>query len=171
MPCWWPCFFAQKLLKAQAKQPVDDAAKAASTPKRKDAKDASDDVKASTPKRKDAAKDAIADDIPKTSTPKRKDPTKDAVKDAAKDADDKASTPKRKDAPILLISPPSFDDATARRIFNGIRDHKDKDGELLSDMFMKLPSKKEYPDYYQVIPEPMDLVTIEVLFWFFYGFF
>lgn len=28
-------------------------------------------------------------------------------------------------------------------------------------MFSELPSEKEYPDYYQVIPEPIDLKEIE----------
>lgn len=31
----------------------------------------------------------------------------------------------------------------------------------LCDLFMVKPSKKDYPDYYQVILEPMDLRTIE----------
>lgn len=29
-------------------------------------------------------------------------------------------------------------------------------------MFMEKPSKKEYPDYYQVITDPVDMKTIEV---------
>lgn len=31
----------------------------------------------------------------------------------------------------------------------------------LCDLFMVKPSKKDYPDYYKVILEPMDLKTIE----------
>ena len=31
----------------------------------------------------------------------------------------------------------------------------------LCDLFMVKPSKKDYPDYYKVIQEPMDLKTIE----------
>ncbi|KAM9482460.1 polybromo 1, like isoform 1-T2 [Clarias gariepinus] len=34
-------------------------------------------------------------------------------------------------------------------------------GRRLCDLFMVKPSKKDYPDYYQVILEPMDLRTIE----------
>lgn len=34
-------------------------------------------------------------------------------------------------------------------------------GRRLCDLFMVKPSKKDYPDYYQVIFEPMDLRTIE----------
>uniref|UniRef100_A0A3P8UKR1 Protein polybromo-1 n=1 Tax=Cynoglossus semilaevis TaxID=244447 RepID=A0A3P8UKR1_CYNSE len=35
-------------------------------------------------------------------------------------------------------------------------------GRRLCDLFMVKPSKKDYPDYYKVILEPMDLRTIEV---------
>lgn len=34
-------------------------------------------------------------------------------------------------------------------------------GRRLCELFMVKPSKKDYPDYYQVILEPMDLRTIE----------
>ena len=35
------------------------------------------------------------------------------------------------------------------------------DGRSLIVIFMSLPSKKEYPDYYQVISEPIDMSIIE----------
>lgn len=34
-------------------------------------------------------------------------------------------------------------------------------GRRLCDLFMVKPSKKDYPDYYNVILEPVDLKTIE----------
>lgn len=34
-------------------------------------------------------------------------------------------------------------------------------GRRLCDLFMVKPSKKDYPDYYKIILEPMDLRTIE----------
>lgn len=34
-------------------------------------------------------------------------------------------------------------------------------GRRLCDLFMVKPSKKDYPDYYKVILEPMDLRTVE----------
>lgn len=55
-----------------------------------------------------------------------------------------------------------FDAADARRIWTAVKEHADPSGELLSDVFMKVPSKKEYPEYYQVIPEPMDLTMVKV---------
>lgn len=34
-------------------------------------------------------------------------------------------------------------------------------GRRLCDLFMVKPSKKDYPDYYKIILEPVDLKTIE----------
>eukprot|EP00794_Sanderia_malayensis_P006139 gene6139-6845_t len=38
---------------------------------------------------------------------------------------------------------------------------QDDDGRLLSEIFMELPSKVDYPDYYKVISQPMDIKTIQ----------
>ena len=38
---------------------------------------------------------------------------------------------------------------------------KTKDGRLPILLFMEKPSKKFFPDYYEVIQEPMDMLTIE----------
>ena len=35
------------------------------------------------------------------------------------------------------------------------------DGRHLIDIFITLPSKKDYPDYYQVITDPIDMQIIE----------
>jgi len=35
-------------------------------------------------------------------------------------------------------------------------------GRLMAELFVKLPSAKEYPDYYEVINDPIDLKTIKV---------
>lgn len=34
------------------------------------------------------------------------------------------------------------------------------DGRLLSEPFMKLPSRRELPDYYDVIKKPLDIKKI-----------
>ena len=34
-------------------------------------------------------------------------------------------------------------------------------GRFLRQIFMELPSRKDYPDYYQVILEPIDMTMIE----------
>ena len=36
-------------------------------------------------------------------------------------------------------------------------EYEDQDGRILSEPFMKLPSKKELPDYYEVIKRPVDI--------------
>ncbi|XP_077995606.1 protein polybromo-1-like [Glandiceps talaboti] len=46
-------------------------------------------------------------------------------------------------------------------LYKLIEDYQDKNGRYLTDIFMEKPSKKFYPDYYQVISEPIDMVTIE----------
>ncbi|XP_043236297.1 protein polybromo-1-like isoform X4 [Amphibalanus amphitrite] len=45
-------------------------------------------------------------------------------------------------------------------LFNTIRDHKDATGRQLSLIFVKLPSKLEYPDYFEVIKNPIHLERI-----------
>ena len=39
--------------------------------------------------------------------------------------------------------------------------YKDQDDRKLSEMFMKLPPKKDLPDYYQLIKIPIDLKKIK----------
>lgn len=39
--------------------------------------------------------------------------------------------------------------------------YEDPDERKLSEMFMKLPSKRELPDYYQLIKKPVDLKKIK----------
>lgn len=34
------------------------------------------------------------------------------------------------------------------------------DGRLLSEPFMKLPPRKDYPDYYDIIKKPIDITKI-----------
>ncbi|KAM3878342.1 protein polybromo-1-like [Diretmus argenteus] len=49
-----------------------------------------------------------------------------------------------------------------KALFSAVIDARDvATGRRLCDLFMVKPSKKDYPDYYKVILEPMDLRTIE----------
>ncbi|TGZ75143.1 hypothetical protein CRM22_000544 [Opisthorchis felineus] len=48
-----------------------------------------------------------------------------------------------------------------RRLLDIIIDYKDKDQRILSEPFMKLPTRKELPDYYEVIKKPMDFHRIK----------
>ncbi|KAG9290591.1 hypothetical protein G9A89_020961 [Geosiphon pyriformis] len=42
-----------------------------------------------------------------------------------------------------------------------IRKEKTENGRVISEIFEKLPSKKQYPDYYALIKEPISLATIQ----------
>ncbi|XP_069101019.1 protein polybromo-1-like isoform X15 [Argopecten irradians] len=46
-------------------------------------------------------------------------------------------------------------------IYKTVYDYTDADGRPLRMIFIELPSKRDYPDYYQVILQPIDMVTIE----------
>lgn len=48
-----------------------------------------------------------------------------------------------------------------RTLFSTVYDYSDINGRLLRPIFMVLPSRKDYPDYYQVIMEPVDMTMIE----------
>lgn len=48
-----------------------------------------------------------------------------------------------------------------RELFDAVKDHKDaKTGRVLCTVFMKLPSKSDYPDYYDIIKSPVDMEKI-----------
>ncbi|XP_048403261.1 protein polybromo-1 isoform X5 [Stegostoma tigrinum] len=45
-------------------------------------------------------------------------------------------------------------------LFEAVATYVDPTGHLISELFQKLPSKVQYPDYYEIIKEPIDLKTI-----------
>lgn len=47
-----------------------------------------------------------------------------------------------------------------KALYNSVRDFRDSEGRQLSEVFLKLPSKSLYPDYYEVIKQPIDLEKI-----------
>ncbi|XP_045467902.1 ATP-dependent helicase brm isoform X1 [Harmonia axyridis] len=47
-----------------------------------------------------------------------------------------------------------------KKLMNIVTKYTDSDGRLLSEPFMKLPPKKDYPDYYEVIKKPLDINKI-----------
>ncbi|KAK4337108.1 hypothetical protein RND71_043426 [Anisodus tanguticus] len=49
-----------------------------------------------------------------------------------------------------------------RKILSYVTEYKDVDGRVLSEPFMKLPSKKELPDYYEVIKKPVDIHKLKL---------
>nr|CAB3264682.1 protein polybromo-1 [Phallusia mammillata] len=48
----------------------------------------------------------------------------------------------------------------AQSIFDVLKDFEDENGHLIADSFMKLPSKRQNPDYYEKIVDPVDLTKI-----------
>ncbi|OWA53406.1 Transcription activator BRG1 [Hypsibius exemplaris] len=48
-----------------------------------------------------------------------------------------------------------------QKIHDVLVSYQDTDGRILSEPFVKLPTRKELPDYYQVIGKPIDLNRIE----------
>ncbi|XP_062853504.1 polybromo 1, like [Trichomycterus rosablanca] len=46
------------------------------------------------------------------------------------------------------------------QLLEALVSYTDPSGRLISDLFQKLPSKLQYPDYYAIIKEPIDLRTI-----------
>ncbi|XP_019754076.1 ATP-dependent helicase brm isoform X2 [Dendroctonus ponderosae] len=47
-----------------------------------------------------------------------------------------------------------------KKLMTIVTKYTDSDGRLLSEPFMKLPPRKDYPDYYEVIKKPMDIMRI-----------
>ncbi|XP_046634801.1 protein polybromo-1-like isoform X2 [Daphnia pulicaria] len=47
-----------------------------------------------------------------------------------------------------------------KALYEAIKEHRDLKGRQLASIFVKLPSKTEYPDYYEVIKKPIDLEKI-----------
>lgn len=47
-----------------------------------------------------------------------------------------------------------------KKLMNIVVKYTDSDGRLLSEPFMKLPSRRELPDYYEIIKKPVDINKI-----------
>ncbi|XP_056642745.1 ATP-dependent helicase brm-like isoform X1 [Diorhabda sublineata] len=47
-----------------------------------------------------------------------------------------------------------------RKLMTIVTRYTDSDGRLLSEPFIKLPPKKDYPDYYEIIKKPIDINKI-----------
>lgn len=65
-------------------------------------------------------------------------------------------------AKAKLIKKPKFpvyanNSKHIKGLYSAVRDFRDSEGRQLSEVFLKLPSKALYPDYYEVIKQPIDL--------------
>lgn len=46
-------------------------------------------------------------------------------------------------------------------IISGMKELKDRTGRRITDIFLEIPDKKMYPDYFKLIPKPIAIATIE----------
>ena len=84
-------------------------------------------------------------DYEEEKTPKKRGPKKRKVME----------TPKSSKSSERLLS-------QMKRILSIVIDYKDADDRILSEPFMKLPSRRELPDYYEVIKKPVDIRKLKL---------
>merc|ERR1719245_611755 len=48
-----------------------------------------------------------------------------------------------------------------KKLIEVVMQYEDSDGRVLSEPFYKLPSRKELPDYYEIIRKPVDIAKIQ----------
>merc|ERR1712233_173157 len=48
-----------------------------------------------------------------------------------------------------------------KKLLEVVMQYEDSDGRILSEPFYKLPSRKELPDYYEIIRKPVDIAKIQ----------
>lgn len=65
----------------------------------------------------------------------------------------KVYRPPRKKIPI---------DVKLKAYYDTVRDYQDNKGKKLSEVFQKLPSRADYPEYYEIIKRPMDMDKIRI---------
>jgi len=61
---------------------------------------------------------------------------------------------KKKNADVKILK-------KMKRLVEVVMQYKDSDGRILSEPFYKLPSRKELPDYYEIIRKPVDIAKIQ----------
>jgi protein polybromo-1 len=71
----------------------------------------------------------------------------------------------KKEKPIRIINRKSHSNSLQEKIsylIQSIKTYTNRQGRTLSSAFLALPSKIDYPDYYEIIQKPIDLKRIEL---------
>merc|ERR1712029_627812 len=81
-------------------------------------------------------------------------PSKKKKKKRGRDDEDEESRKRRKKAGRKLMK-------KMKKLIDVVMQYEDSDGRVLSEPFYKLPSRKELPDYYEIIRRPVDIAKLQ----------